>query len=99
MLEKNVILGTVLVDMYAKCGMLKTAHQVLHQICIRDVVSWNALIAGYAQCGEAEEAMRCFNEMKCEDIPPNAVTSSYILKACGSIGALHEGKHVHDEII
>ena len=49
--------------------------------------------------GEAEEAMRCFNEMKCKDIPPNVVTFSCILKACGSAGALHEGKHVHDEII
>ena len=65
--------------MYAKCGMLK-------RICIRDVVPWNALIVGYAQCSEAEEAMRCFNEMKCEDIPPNVVTFSCILKACGSVG-------------
>ena len=30
LLEKNIIPSSGLVDMYAKCGMLKIAHQVLH---------------------------------------------------------------------
>ena len=63
------------------------------------MVSWNEWIVGYAQCGETEEAMRYLNKMKCDDIPPNAITFSCILKMCGSIGALHERKHVHDKII
>jgi pentatricopeptide repeat protein len=32
-------------------------------MCKRDVISWNALIVGYAQCGRDVEALSLFKEM------------------------------------
>eukprot|EP00250_Pteridium_aquilinum_P022497 c25392_g4_i1 orf=1-234(+) len=77
--------------MYAKCGSLSKAQDVLEKLPSRDVVSWNALISGYAQEGQGEQALNCFECMKRESIPPNGVTYACILKACGTIGAADKG--------
>ena len=47
LLQKNIVLGTALLDMYSKCGKLDKAREVFEQLPVRDVVSWNAMIAGY----------------------------------------------------
>ena len=77
-LEKNNILGTALVDMYAKCGMVSKAHRVFDELPVRDVASWTALVAGYIQHGLEEEALQCFQQMNCEGVSPNKVTLSCI---------------------
>eukprot|EP00250_Pteridium_aquilinum_P019731 c24551_g2_i2 orf=764-1438(+) len=46
--DLNLFVGNSLVDMYAKCGALAKAEGVLEELPARNVVSWSALIAGYA---------------------------------------------------
>ncbi|KAI5065567.1 hypothetical protein GOP47_0020262 [Adiantum capillus-veneris] len=99
LLHDNILLGTALVDMYAKCGALSKAQGVLERLPYRDVVSWNALITGYAQKGLGDQALKCFKLMKQEDIPPDSVTYLSLLKACASIGAADRGEQIHDEIV
>ncbi|KAH7284481.1 hypothetical protein KP509_34G056100 [Ceratopteris richardii] len=98
LLQNDVVLGGALVDMYAKCNTLAKAREVLDILPLRDVISWSALIAGYVQWGQAEEAMSCFESMQKENISPNAVTYACILKACGMLGAIDKGKQIHEEI-
>ena len=99
LLKKDVVLGTALVDMYAKCNMVAKSLQVLEDLHIRDVVSWSALIAGYIQQGQCHEALSCFEEMQLEGISPNSVTFICSLNACGSTGALLKGEEIHDDIV
>ncbi|KAH7436565.1 hypothetical protein KP509_05G026100 [Ceratopteris richardii] len=94
----NVALDNTLIDMYVKCGALGRAQEVLKQLPARDAVSWNALIAGYAEQCKGEEALACFDLMQQEGISPDRVTFTCILKACASIGAIDKGKYFHDEI-
>ncbi|KAI5072845.1 hypothetical protein GOP47_0012951 [Adiantum capillus-veneris] len=98
LLRKHVVLGNALIDMYAKCGALAKAQVVLEELPVRDIVSWNTIIAGYMQQGQGEEALQCFEWMEREGLSPDAVTFSCILKACSSIGAAHKGELIHDEI-
>ncbi|KAI5060789.1 hypothetical protein GOP47_0025209 [Adiantum capillus-veneris] len=98
LLGKNIVLGTALVDMYASCGALVKAQTMLEELFPRDVISWNALISGYAQHGWGKEALKCFERMQHEGISPNSVTFGCILKACGSIRALSKGEQIHDVI-
>jgi pentatricopeptide repeat protein len=97
-LEGNVMLGNALVAMYAKCGVLAAAQQVLEELPVRDVVSWNSLISGYSQHEQGQEALNCFALMQRECISPNEVTFLCILKACSCVGAVHKGKQIHDLI-
>ena len=97
-LEKNPYLASTLISMYAKCGALAKAEEVLDMLPFRDIVSWNALIGGFATQGHNYEAMNCFDRMQTEGFSPDAITFSCILKACGSARAIEKGKQIHDEI-
>ncbi|KAH7420734.1 hypothetical protein KP509_13G019600 [Ceratopteris richardii] len=97
--ESNVDLATAVVDMYARCGFLGKARQVLDGLPVRDVVSWNALITGCVQQNEAELALSCFEGMQLEGLCPDAVTFLCILKVCGSLKAVDKGEAIHNEIV
>ncbi|KAI5061610.1 hypothetical protein GOP47_0024115 [Adiantum capillus-veneris] len=98
LLENNIVLGNALIDMYAKCGALPKAQDLIERLPSRDVVSWNALIGGYAREGQGEQALTCFEHMQHEGISPDAVTYICILKACATIGEIAKGEEIHDEI-
>jgi pentatricopeptide repeat protein len=98
-IDKDIVLGTALVDMYAKCGELVKAQKLHEELRIRNVISWSALIAGYVQQGQCHEALNCFERMQSEGLPPNEVTFICMLKACGNTGAVNKGKRIHNEIL
>ncbi|KAH7297887.1 hypothetical protein KP509_25G017200 [Ceratopteris richardii] len=98
LLKMGIIHGNALVDMYAKCDELAKAQEVFDGLPFRDAISWTALIDGYSQHGQGEQALKCFEHMKSEGLSPDRVTFSCALKACGSIGAVDKGKDLHSEI-
>lgn len=98
LLGNNMVLGTALVDMYAKCGALKEAQKIFDELPMQDVVSWGALLDGYSQHTDGEEAIHCYEEMQQGDFNPDGATFICILQASGSIGAAHKGQEIHAEI-
>ncbi|KAH7290958.1 hypothetical protein KP509_30G071100 [Ceratopteris richardii] len=97
-IRKDPFVGSALIDMYSKIGMLDTAHDVLKELAVRDVVSWTALIAGYANYGFCEEAVGCLKAMQQEGICANSTTFVCCIKACRSAGFMHQGQETHAEI-
>eukprot|EP01018_Ginkgo_biloba_P018600 Gb_04680 [translate_table: standard] len=87
-----------LVAMYGKCGSREVARQLFDKMSKRNVVSWSAMIAGYAQSGHATEALILFNQMQLTDIKPETVTMVSVLQACAHLRALQLGKSIHDYI-
>jgi pentatricopeptide repeat protein len=81
--------------MYARCGLFGIAHEVFEKLPMRDVISWNALIAGYAEQGRIDDALKCFDQMQLAGMPPNFVTFVCCLKACARIGAIDRGDEIH----
>ncbi|KAH7294183.1 hypothetical protein KP509_28G059600 [Ceratopteris richardii] len=98
-LEINIFVGNSLVSMYSKCDALGKAQQVFDELVDRDVVSWTAIISAYAQHNHGKEALKCWTSMKYAGVSPNVATYASILKACGTIGALEEGKEIHIEVV
>ena len=84
-----------LVDMYVKCGAVSDARCVFETNIDKDVVSWNSIISGCAQCGRAYEALELFQRMRLESFSPDAVTLVGVLSACASLGALQFGSSIH----
>eukprot|EP00250_Pteridium_aquilinum_P021298 c25084_g10_i2 orf=2-265(+) len=87
-MECDLGIGYMLVDMYAKNGLLAKAQEVFDRLPVRDLVSWNALIAGYSEHRCGQEALDCFERMQLEDIAPDVITFAAVLKACGILGAI-----------
>ncbi|XP_004144297.1 pentatricopeptide repeat-containing protein At3g26540 [Cucumis sativus] len=91
----NLYIGNALLDMYGKCGNLKSAKVWFYQMSQwRDKVSWNALLTAHARHGMSEQAMTIFSEMQLET-DPNNFTFATLLGACANMFALEHGKQIH----
>lgn len=96
----DVLLQTTLLDVYAKVGDLDCAEKVFDEMGMRDIASWNALIAGLAQGSRPTEAIALFKRLKEEEgLRPNDVTVLGALSACSQLGALKEGEKIHRYVI
>jgi pentatricopeptide repeat protein len=92
----DVFLESALVDMYAKCGTIGHACIVFRKMCIRDVVSWNAMIIGYAIHGLGMETIQLFEEMLLSGLSPDDVTFVGVLFACCHAGLVQDGLQYFD---
>ncbi|XP_076949596.1 pentatricopeptide repeat-containing protein At2g34400-like [Bidens hawaiensis] len=93
-MKVNTYIGSALIGMYAKCGDLVSARRIFDRMSKKDLVTWNAMITGYAQSGLANEAISLFNVMKDEGVSANNITLSGVLSACALVGALDIGRSV-----
>jgi pentatricopeptide repeat protein len=62
--ESDVIVGSSLIDMYAKCGSMEDAHRVFNRMPTRNAISWTSMIQGYVRCGEGKRALELFWQMQ-----------------------------------
>ncbi|KAI5083814.1 hypothetical protein GOP47_0003557 [Adiantum capillus-veneris] len=92
LLKTDLVVGNGLVDMYAKCGLLLNAQDTFDNLLRRDVVSWNSLLAGYAQLGESATVFCVFYRMLTEKERPNEATFGSILNACTHSGLVMKGQ-------
>ncbi|PKA57136.1 Pentatricopeptide repeat-containing protein [Apostasia shenzhenica] len=90
-LEPDIFVGNSLLDMYNKCGSMHDARKVFDRMLERDVVSWNAMIVGYAQNGHGEEAIMLYNMMLMSEQAPDLVTMIGVLSGCSHAGLVERG--------
>ncbi|XP_034604885.1 pentatricopeptide repeat-containing protein At4g14850-like [Setaria viridis] len=100
-IDANIFVASALVDMYGKCGGIENAEQVFFEMPQRNLVTWNAMIGGYAHIGDARNALAVFDGMmKCGETAPNYITLVNVLTACSRGGLTKEGyelfKTVHE---
>ncbi|GFP80030.1 pentatricopeptide repeat-containing protein at2g22410 mitochondrial [Phtheirospermum japonicum] len=93
-LSLNVVLGTALVDMYAKCGNIEKALQVFNEVPERNALTYTAIIGGLALHGDAHDALSYFLEMIDAGLKPDEVTLLGVLSACCHGGLVKEGREI-----
>lgn len=97
--ESNVFVVTALVDMYVKCGKLWLARQLFDGIPKKGTATYNAMIAGYVLHDESNIALSLFNQMLELGIQADAMTMVTVLQACATLGALQQGRWVHEQLL
>ncbi|XP_042059214.1 pentatricopeptide repeat-containing protein At1g26900, mitochondrial-like [Salvia splendens] len=90
-LPMDAVLGTAIVDMYAKSGLLDKVVDIFNQLEIKDVKSWTAMISGCGVHGQANDAVKLFRRMEEEGVEPNEVTFLTIMNACSHGGLMRDG--------
>ncbi|KAH0914728.1 hypothetical protein HID58_029174 [Brassica napus] len=93
------VVGTALVDMYAKCGCIETALEVFYETKERDTASWTSLIYGLAMNGMSRRAMDLYYEMENVGVRLDDITFVAVLTACNHGGFVAEGRRVFYSMI
>lgn len=91
---RDVIVESALIDLYAKCGCFDYAYSIFTKMQVKNLITWNSMISGFAQNGRGGEAVQLFNQMITEDIKPDYITFISVLFACSHSGLIDEGRKV-----
>ncbi|XP_030453954.1 pentatricopeptide repeat-containing protein At1g26900, mitochondrial [Syzygium oleosum] len=95
----DAVIGTALVDMYAKCGLLEKAAGIFNRMRDKDVKSWTAIISALGNHGQAGESLRLFCQMEKEGHKPNEVTFLAVLSACSHGGLVMEAMNCFHKMV
>lgn len=87
-----VVLGNALIDMYAKCGSMKSAHEVFWSMRDKDVSTWNSIVGGLALHGHVLESIDMFEKMLKGKVRPDEITFVAVLIACSHGGMVDKGR-------
>lgn len=90
-----VFVGNALISMYSKCRRIEDARKVFDNMSEQNVVSWNAIIVGYAQNNRGEEALELFRAMQISGTAPDSATMACVIPVCAGLTALQQGKEIH----
>ncbi|XP_075512504.1 pentatricopeptide repeat-containing protein At1g06143 [Primulina tabacum] len=90
--DLDVYIGSALIDMYSKCGVLERALVVFFKLHEKNLFCWSSVLDGLAFHGYAKEVLSMFDKMEQEEIEPNGVIFLNVLAACTHAGFVEEGR-------
>ncbi|KAK1427199.1 hypothetical protein QVD17_15882 [Tagetes erecta] len=93
--QEDLVVGTAIVDFYAKCGQVNEALKKFSRMRIRNVVSWTAIITGFVQQDEFQAALQLFKEMIILNQEINNYTVTSVLSACANPLLFRESLQIH----
>lgn len=97
-LENDLAIANCLLTMYVRCASMELARKLFGHIPEKGLITWNAMISGYAQNGLAAEVLELYHEMELLQVNPDAVTFVGVLSACANLGAQKIGFEVEEKI-
>ncbi|KAK9749256.1 hypothetical protein RND81_02G113200 [Saponaria officinalis] len=93
-------LQNALVDMYSSCGESRYAFHVFNRIQNPDLVSWNSMMAAYAESREGDKAMDLFVQLLHRAThKPDEYTFAAVISANQEYPASHHGELLHARVI
>ncbi|KAK7271228.1 hypothetical protein RJT34_26955 [Clitoria ternatea] len=96
--DADLAVANSLVTMYVKCGEVECARKMFDEMPVRDLISWNAMISGYAQNGLARHVLELYGEMKVSGVSADPVTLLGVLSSCANLGAQGVGREVEQRM-
>lgn len=98
--RSDVIVESALVDLYAKSGYVDSAYRVFTRMPIRNLITWNSMICGFAHNGRGFEVLELLDQMieKEDNIKPDYITFVGVLFACSHSGLVEQGKRYFESM-
>ncbi|KAK7265113.1 hypothetical protein RJT34_32729 [Clitoria ternatea] len=90
-----VSVGNALVTMYGKCGSLEDALKTFELSGNKNSITWSAMVTGFAQSGDADEALKLFYDMHHSGVLPTEFTLVGVINACSDLCDIAAGKQMH----
>jgi pentatricopeptide repeat protein len=94
--EPDLITWNTIISGYCQTGRCKEALTVLDQLPGRNIVSWTAVISGFASCADHELALQLFRRMMLENqVRPDSDLLSSVISSCRYMSVFRNGKEAH----
>ncbi|XP_024989576.1 putative pentatricopeptide repeat-containing protein At3g47840 isoform X1 [Cynara cardunculus var. scolymus] len=90
-LDHTSMVRSSLINMYSKCGSIPEAFKIFKEAEHNDIVSWTAMINGYAEHGLSQQAIDLFERLIEVGLRPDTVTFIGVLTACSHAGLVDTG--------
>nr|XP_018677009.1 PREDICTED: pentatricopeptide repeat-containing protein At3g29230-like isoform X2 [Musa acuminata subsp. malaccensis] len=97
-LQLGAIVGTALIEMYAKCSDIDSAFKVFIKMVEKDVFCWNVMIKAFATHGRIKDSLKLFDLMIRKGLKLNGVTFLSVLFACSHGGLVEEGRQIFNSM-
>ncbi|XP_065867354.1 pentatricopeptide repeat-containing protein At1g11290, chloroplastic [Euphorbia lathyris] len=94
-LDSDVSVTNSLISMYSKCKRVDIAANLFKNLQNKTLVSWNAMILGYAQNGCVNEALHLFSEMQSRNLKPDTFTVVSVIPALAELSVPRQAKWIH----
>ncbi|XP_024536059.1 pentatricopeptide repeat-containing protein At3g09040, mitochondrial [Selaginella moellendorffii] len=91
-ISPDAVLGSVLVNLYGKCGSLAVASEIFAAIPRKDVVCWNAMAGAYAHHGRHAAAVEILRAAALDAIALSQVSFQCLFYSCSHQGRLREAR-------
>lgn len=98
-LGTDVSMTNSLISMYSKCKKVDIAADIFSKLQGKTLVSWNAMILGYAQNGRVNEALNYFCKMRSKNIKPDSFTMVSVIPALAELSVIRHAKWIHALVI
>ncbi|EPS63217.1 hypothetical protein M569_11569 [Genlisea aurea] len=94
--NKTAVSWTTAIAGLLRRGRVDHARKLFDEMPRRNVVSFTAMINGYARSEKPERAFELFARMQREDVTPNEYTLVGLAMSCSRLGILELGHRVHE---
>ncbi|XP_074292810.1 putative pentatricopeptide repeat-containing protein At5g52630 [Silene latifolia] len=90
--DSSSFVGSGLISLYSKCGIIEGAYRVFDEIKTKNVGMWNSMLIACAQHAHTSKVLDLFRQMENKGTKPNFITFLSLLYACSHAGLVEEGK-------
>ncbi|XP_057465241.1 pentatricopeptide repeat-containing protein At1g18485 [Actinidia eriantha] len=93
--ETDSFIAISLLSLYIQCRKPFFAQVLFDRMEHKNLVSWNAMLAGYSQNELPDEALNLFRQMVSNGTRPYEIAITSVFGACSQLSALQLGKETH----
>ncbi|KAI9080778.1 hypothetical protein K1719_037291 [Acacia pycnantha] len=91
--NSSSFVGSSLISLYSKCGVVEGAYRVFDEITIKNLGMWNAMLIACAQHAHTNKTFELFKRMERVGMKPNFITFLCLLYACSHAGLVEKGQY------
>lgn len=98
-LERNIFLGSKLINLLAKFNLLAESKWVFSKIINENLSLWNSIVVGYFRAYQYSEVLGVYSKLRRKRIGIHSSAITFALKSCVELEASKFGRNLHADAV
>lgn len=96
-LDRDIFLGSKLLNAFAKFNLLAESKWVFNKIINKNLSLWNSAIVGYYRADQCNEVLELYLNLRQRKIGIHSSSITFALKSCVRLGTPEFGRNLHTD--